>query len=367
MLKIILTLDYEIHGNGEGHPRELMLEPTLRLLRLCDDYGAKLTIMADAAELLKFKEYKETRGRDDYCYDALAEQLRSAVGSGHDVQLHLHSSYFNARHEAGAWKQHWPEYDFAGLPYERMAWMVGTGKRFLEALLQPAAPGYRCSAFRAANWSVSPSANVVRALADNGISIDTSVFKYGRRSGLVSFDYSRAYSPLLPWRASGEDICARDDAGRLWELPIYSERRWIGAFLTAGRLYRAALGRRHALRGGNGGSAPVNGEKNGADAVTRRGLAPSIVSVFRRHAWKADFNQCAGTQLIRAVRRAADRYGRRDGMPLPFVLIGHSKLFTKHNERGLGRFLAHAARSSDTFGFDTLAGMQRCRAQWEAL
>ena len=34
MLKIIFTLDYEIHGNGDGCPHELMVEPTDRMLRL---------------------------------------------------------------------------------------------------------------------------------------------------------------------------------------------------------------------------------------------------------------------------------------------------------------------------------------------
>ena len=49
VVRVIFTLDYEIHGNGEGCPYELMVEPTARLLRLFDAYGAKLTIMADIA------------------------------------------------------------------------------------------------------------------------------------------------------------------------------------------------------------------------------------------------------------------------------------------------------------------------------
>ena len=88
MLKVIFTLDYEIHGNGDGCPYALMVEPTNRMMRQFEAYGAKLTIMADVAEILKFKEYKEEFGRDDYHYDAIAEQLRDAIRRGHDVQLH---------------------------------------------------------------------------------------------------------------------------------------------------------------------------------------------------------------------------------------------------------------------------------------
>ena len=164
-----------------------MVEPTRRMMDLFDRYGAKLTIMADVAEILKFKEYKEKTGRDDYHYEAIAEQLREAIRRGHDVQLHLHASYFNARHENGRWEQDWSEYNFAGLPLDRLNEIVRIGKQYLEDLLQPVVPAYQCMAFRAANWAVSPSRNVVRALIRNGIHVDTSVFKYGRREGIVSF------------------------------------------------------------------------------------------------------------------------------------------------------------------------------------
>ena len=158
-----------------------------RMMDLFDRYGAKLTIMADVAEILKFQEYKEKTGRDDYHYEAIAEQLREAVRRGHDVQLHLHASYFNARHENGRWEQDWSEYNFAGLPSDRLNEIVRIGKQYLEDLLQPVAPAYQCTVFRAANWAVSPSRNVVRALLGNGIRVDTSVFKYGQREGIVRF------------------------------------------------------------------------------------------------------------------------------------------------------------------------------------
>lgn len=359
MLRIIFTLDYEIHGNGDGNPQDLMIEPTDRLLRLFDEYGAKLTIMADVAEILKFKEYKDTHGRDDYYYDAIVDQLRRAINSGHDVQLHIHSSYFNAKYDDGRWIQDWSEYNFAGLPYERMDWMVSVCKQFLEMLLRPVNPNYRCIAFRAANWSVSPSKNVVRALVNNDIKIDTSVFKYGRRNGIVSFDYSEAYSQIMPWRVKEDDICSRDDAGQLWELPIYSEKRWIGAFLTSSRIYRALVGWRHKIRHQEG----PNAQQRSAAAALPAWKVARMAMVFQKHAWKADFNQCGSKQLINALHNASIRYDSRKGLVLPFVLIGHSKLFTKRNERSLRPFLAHAAHHPDKYAFDTLLGINRFGGQ----
>jgi hypothetical protein len=341
VLKIIFTLDYEIHGNGEGSPLRLMVEPTERLLRLFESFGARLTIMADVAEILRFKAHANDTGRDCFHASRIESQLQRAIQRGHDVQLHLHSSYFNARWENGVWKQAWDEYDFAHLNQARMDLMVRQGKSYLESLLKPLDPAYRCHVFRAANWSVAPSKRVVETLAQHGLDIDTSVFKFGRRRGLVNFDYSTAESALLPWPVSAEDICRRDNNGSVWEFPIYSELRSLPAFITPQRIYRALSSRLHRFRVSAG---PTHAAPSGT-SVWRR-----LAACWGRHAWKADFNQCSGRQLVCALERAHRRYVV-DAKPLPFVLIGHSKLFSSFNAWSLETFLAHVARQPDRFSF----------------
>jgi len=360
MLNVIFTLDYEIHGNGDGSPYKLMVEPTTRMLDLFDAYGAKLTIMADVAEILKFREYRDQFGRDDYHYEAIVAQLQDAIRRGHDVQLHLHCSYFNARFENGKWEQDWTEYNFAGLSEERINEVLRIGKNFLEEQLRPVKADYRCYAFRAANWAVSPSRNVVRALVNNGFEIETSVFKYGRRQGLVNFDYSKAPSNLVPWLADEDDICRQNDSGTLLEVPIYCERRWLGAFVSSNRIYRAISGRAHRLQHdherGDGTIAPH--DRSQSNRFHKLSLP------LQRHAWKADFNQCTSRQLINAINRAAGEH-EHHGRELPFVLIGHSKLFTRYNERSLIPFLRHIHEGSSRvhFGkFTAINGMAEINA-----
>ncbi|HEY4245838.1 MAG TPA: hypothetical protein VGM64_03215 [Lacunisphaera sp.] len=346
MLKPIFTLDYEIHGNGDGCPYRLMVEPTRRMMDQFDRYGAKLTILADMGEILRFKQYWEEKGRDDYHYCKIRDQLQDAIRRGHDVQLHLHSSYFNARHEGGHWIQDWSEYNFAGLPPERAREMIRLGKEYLEKLLQPVDPAYRCVVFRAANWSMSPSRTASRALIEHGFTIDTSVFKYGRRSGLVNFDYTHAPSNVVPWRASEDDVCKPDPSGNLYEFPIYSENRWIGAFFSINRIYRAALSKLHR-------TAPTNLREYPSESAANKTARPSQRAPLfaRKSAWKADFNQCSGRQLIHALKRAEAAHGRNTGDSLPFVLIGHSKIYTRFNEWSLRPFLAFVANHRDRFAF----------------
>jgi hypothetical protein len=345
MLNVIFTLDYEIHGNGDGSPLNLMVEPTARLLDLFHRHGAKLTIMADVAEILKFREYRDKFGRDDFHYEAIVTQLRDAIARGHDVQLHLHCSYFNARFEDGKWQQDWSEYNFAGLSEGRMDEVLRVGKNFLQEQLQTVDPAYRCYVFRAANWAVSPSRNIVRGLTRHGFEIDTSVFKYGRRDGPVSFDYSHAPSNLVPWYADEDDICRENKASPLLEVPIYSESRWIGAFISPSRIYRVASSRNHRFK-----TKPVDAAPRNGDRRPTRKCVDTLSAAFRNHAWKADFNQCSGKQLIRAVIRAEKRYASQF-KELPFVLIGHSKLFTHYNEQDLRSFIKFVADEPGRFRF----------------
>ena len=345
MLTALFTLDYEIHGNGEGCPYELMVEPTARMLDLFDRYGAKLTIMADVAEILKFRDLKEQTGSDSYHYEAIVRQLKDAIYRGHDVQLHLHCSYFNATHDGSKWVQDWSEYDFASLDEQRMNDVICRGKSFLEEQLCAVDPKYQCNVFRAANWAVSPSQIVIRALLNNDFTIDTSVFKYGQRKGLVNFDYTNAFSNVLPWRAASTDISRRDENGRLVEVPIYSEQRWIGAFLTMQRIYRAWQGRQHPVTPGH---RPAN--KQPSTAATSNPISRLLRLLVHRHAWKADFNQCTGKQLIGAINRVT-RLHPHDELSLPFVIIGHSKLFSRRNQRTLEPFLAHIAQQPNHFAF----------------
>ena len=344
MFRLLFTLDYEIHGNGDGDPRELLIEPTARMMASFRRYGAKITILADVAEILKFQEYYAQMGEDRYSIRAIERQLQDAVRQGHDVQLHLHTSYFGAVYRKGSWRQNYVHYDLARLPYETISAMVRRGKDYLVGLLSPIDPGYRCIAFRAANWSMHPSENIARALIEHGIIIDTSVFKGGAQQGMVDFDYADAYHALIPWPAAVGDVCRRDPHGKLFEFPIYCEPKPLSHFLTENRLYNYYQLRRHPLP--RGLKQGASGEE--ATPSPTRCQEPSrervLPAVTKKRPWKLDFNQCTAQQIIRACESIRDEYSG-SSVDIPIVLIGHSKLYTHRNERDLERLLAWANKA----------------------
>ncbi len=344
MFRILFTLDYEIHGNGEGDPQTLLVDRTNRLMNLFDKYGAILTIMADVAEILKFKEYFEKFGKDDYSYVKIVKQLKNAVARGHDVQLHIHPSYFNAKYRNNKWYQDYSEYNLAELEKNRISEIIKLSKNYLENILREEHPQYNCIAFRSANWAINPPKNIVQALIKNKIQIDTSVFKYGKSNGIVNFDYSNAYSALRPWPIDENNVCKYDKNGKLFEFPIYCEKRSVLAFFSLTRLFNLLQTNIHSVRKE---TQPLVDQYK---TQTKQFKLIKLTKYLNKFPWKADFNQCTGNQLISCLQRIKNKYNS-DSKEYPFVLIGHSKLFTKINECSLKSFLEYVDKNSDTFSF----------------
>ena len=333
--RLLFTLDYEIHGNGDGNPLSLMVEPTQRLMTLLEKYSQRVTIMADVAEILAFKNYYASTGRDDFHYLEIEEQLREAIRRGHDVQLHVHSSWFKSEWNGKKWDQCVDEYNMAALPEKRIDEMVGVCVDYLQKLLSPVKPDYKVWLFRAANWSMMPTENLYRVLLKHGITADTSVYKGGVQGGNVCYDYRNAWHNLLSYPASATDInfLAPDGQdGVLFEYPIYTEMRPFWTFVTPIRIFRMVRARFHRHKHS---SSYTDSSSEVAKEDNRK---MSFRAFFRKSPWKMDFNQATGTQLIAAMKRIMSLAIKEREM-VDVVLIGHSKSFVKYNEKSFIKFL----------------------------
>ena len=335
---LMFTLDYEIHGNGDGNPYELMVEPTYRLMDLLEKYNQRVTIMADVAEILCFKRYAVETGRDDYHVNDIEEQLRDAIRRGHDVQLHVHSSYFKAKYKDGAFDQCIEEYNMAALPFERIDEMVGECVNYLENLLRPIKDDYKVWLFRAANWSMMPTENLYKVLVKHGITHDTSVYKGGVQGGNVCYDYREAYDNLFAYPASMLNINERDEKGQLIELPIYTEMRPFWDFVTPMRVFRMIRAKFHRHKRAN----ELKNERVKELSRTIRendNRKLSIKSFFRLSPLKMDFNQVNSRGLKRMMKNVMRRSIHANKEQVDVILIGHSKTFVPYNETTLEPFL----------------------------
>lgn len=367
MINIIFTTDYEIHGNGYGSSYHLMIEPTNRNLDLFDKYGAKLTIMADVAEIIRFRDHFNETGQDDFHYNGIMDQLKNSVQRGHDVQLHLHPTYFNAVLEKNIWRQDPNSYVLANESYDKLYEMIKVSKYFLVDNLRKVKPGYECFVFRAGGWQMQPSKNIVRALVENQFLIDTSVFKNGSRNGFNKFNYANAFHQVIPWPIEKEEVCNIDMQGKLFEVPIYTEQKPITSFISINRFQRLAEQTYSRIFSSN---PMVKSENNEADKKgnpgNKKSILKRILKILNTVPLKMDYNQCTSNQLIAGLKNA-EEISRREDLEIPFILIGHSKSFNKRNERDLKKFLEYIKNNNSKYKFSLFNELQleRYRGYWK--
>ncbi len=321
---LLLTLDYELPADGLGEVRRDILAPTRALLDICERHQAPLTIMAEVGELWAFEREDNAGFPRSLHYDpacAIRQQLVEAVRRGHDVQLHLHPQWIQAKWRDGRWSLDYGHYRLTDFSNDDMAAHLHSAKACLENLLSPVEPEYRCLGFRAGHWNTSPSGRYLAALLSAGLQSDTSVFKGGFcQNAAVAYDYRDAYSQVKAWYAHPQDINRSVPQTGVLIVPIATERVPLIRMLSPRRLWLA----RRYLREDRLITAAA-GQVRSTDPsswLTRLKRLNPLAS----HPRKLDFCKLTSSQLLRATARLMRKYaGEAACQPIPLVLIGHSK------------------------------------------
>lgn len=330
--RVVLSVDYELFGNGTGDVRQHVVEPTERMARLAERHGVPLVIFVEVEEYLAFErqagELAQALGYDPA--RCIREQVRDLARRGHDVQLHLHPQWHGARWTGGRWQLNETKVTVDSL-FETEGEVVGyiaDRKRVLEEMAG-LGPGRRVVAYRAGAFSAQPGAKLLAGLAANGFALDSSVVKgLVWKDGFGGYDYRGAPSARDPWRVS-EDVAVADPQGPLWEVPIYS--------VMGRRLHQATWDR---LRAKFSKHVPKAQKK---DVLRQLGVGRSPVEAAK-FLWqpvpiKLDFHNLSPGAFMRMVRDAPPP---AEGLPEVLVAIGHSK---EHiNDRSFGRLLELLAR-----------------------
>lgn len=302
MVECLFTLDYEIYGNGEGALQQLVWQPANELQRVFEVAAAKLVVFVEAAEL----ETIEIAGSDPAIHD-VKNQLRELHRRGHEIALHLHPQWCNAKYRQGQWELDNAEYNLCVLPPARIEYIVDRAIVWLRNTLDD--PDYAPVSFRAGNWLFQPTGAVAQVLAAKGVKVDSSVFKGGlqRRHRL---DYRAARRNGWHWRFRDE-VNDPDANGAMLELPIYTEMVPFWHMLT---------GKRIAMQ-----KAYVAVQKrNQSDHSTQR--AGSFRDYLRlRYPMKFDFCRMTLAELTAMVERVLREDAQTPSVFKPMVAIGHTK------------------------------------------
>ena len=313
MIEFIFTIDYEIYGNGEGSLRELVFEPTNRLVSVFKEYNATFVVFAEALEFRKIEEY-----RADDAVGSVRTQLCQLLEEGFEIGLHLHPWWSNARHVNGRWCLDYRERNLCGFSAQRVEEVVGSAVDYLREAME--APAYAPVSFRAGLWLMQPTKVMGSVLSRHGVQVDSSVFKGGRIRD-VGVDYRPALRNGYYWHFT-DDVNVPDPSGHLLELPIHTEMVAFWKMLTHKRL---GLQRKVPSRG-NGGPLP--------------GRWSDFARV--RYPRKLDFCRM-GFDELRSVMEGVLREDKKNPhVYKPVVAIGHTKDLVDFDT--VRRFLSYLAR-----------------------
>lgn len=323
MKSILLTLDYELYGNGSGDVFKHIIEPTEKILHIADQHKAKITIFFEVIEYWKLKEEWDKGNKMGYGnnpIEAIERQLRDAYSKGHDIQLHLHPQWIDAVWNCDHWDVNLKKWRLGGYN-ETGEWSLQNifqkGKETIEDIIRPIDEKYKCLALRAGGYNIQPSEEIVKAMSQTGLIADSSIYPGGKEQGVLSrYDYSSIPKDKGYWYCSDrlEDISLTNTG--IIELPIV-------AFPIV-RLYKyLSFDRIKSLLQNKNSAKEAFVSKTGGK---KSGIAEKIKYFFQTE-WQT-WDYCLFSKTMhRKFLMEAKKQKDRD----VFVLVGHPKSFVSGN------------------------------------
>jgi hypothetical protein len=181
--KIVLTIDYELFlGKKTGNVKNCMIEPTEKLASILEKNSSRMTVFWDILHYYRLLELEKSFSELKQDRYLIEKQILNLVSRGHDVQLHLHPHWLDAKYENGNWSFDYKRFKLHNLSDENnpndintIIGCVTASKRLMENLIKEVNPEYKVNIFRAGGYLIEPFVKIKEALLINEIKIDSSV------------------------------------------------------------------------------------------------------------------------------------------------------------------------------------------------
>lgn len=207
MKTVILTIDYELFlGSETGSVNECMIKPTEKLSSILERNDSKMTIFWDILHYYKILEFETNHPELTRDRILIENQILDLTKRGHDVQLHLHPHWLDAKYKNGNWNFSYDRFKLHNLSDEYNEHDVNTilgcitiSKKLMEKIIRNTNPLYRVTTFRAGGYLVEPFDKIKNALLKNEIIVDSSVCPgLFNKSGTSPYDF-RLYPSKLKY------------------------------------------------------------------------------------------------------------------------------------------------------------------------
>lgn len=343
-IHLALTHDWELRGDGSGDIEEIQFAPLRRLLKIYEKFGARTTFLPDVMQQISFRNLEGKHRELKPLADSWDGHVREAFLLGHDIQLHLHTQWSNAKFENGKWELRG---DWSLLKYDRdrAKAMLAECKNYLEDVLRALDPNYECVAFRASALAVAPSAQLMSLLAGLGIQIDVSVAAgFYLSNETLQLDYRQCEETFLPYYPRMDD--ARKVSDHREQISCVPLSHFYGSRGGVTRqnlsLARSKLREQGSEAFASASERPrLDSQRSGLGRIYEKLIAPAI----KRKYFVSDLSRL-NYQLMKEMLESIRRRARDSGLSqIPIVITNHPKDIRDWD--GIERFVADVSEAED--------------------
>lgn len=347
---IIITLDYEIFGNGSGGVKEFLIEPTNRLIEILAARGIKMTVFFEIEEFLTFKK-NARKITKEFGYDfssAMEKQLEALLRNGHEIGLHIHPQWIGARFDGRTFRvndRNLSLYDVFKNKNDMFSYLKSRTEA-LKKLSQKYNPEYDILSFRAGGLAIRPEQAVLNILGSLGIKADSSVVKdLHRVSDSANLDFRGAPRSTGYWFIRNSVCKEEKQKWKMIEFPICSKIRPEYTKLSINRIRMKFFSSGRPLAAFSQGLA---------DMAVPRTPWGFLAHLFKKNPLKFDYCHMTGKEMLSFLTRIENS---EPPGKYPLTMIGHSKEF--FNGKELESFI-DAVLKKQRFEFITMAdGIKR--------
>lgn len=231
MLKICLSFDYELFlGDNDASYEDILFSPTRDLQYMLNEEDVSGTFFVDVCSAIAHSRL----GLTEYS-DAMSRQVKSLCEDGHDIQLHIHPSWYKAEFVNGRLVPSHLGYRLH--EFDTFEDIIREGVDYLNNNLREINKDYKCVAFRAGGFAVQPEREIFQSLAKCGITIDSSIVPHMKNDLVNGFDFSNVPTSLNWWidPELGLNHMAQSTNNCLYEVPVATLRPCLLKYLGLSR------------------------------------------------------------------------------------------------------------------------------------
>ncbi len=341
MLNICITFDYELFfGTNRGSYEEILFTPTYELVNMLYKEGVTATFFADICSVIQSQKYRQ----QEYVR-GFTHQIQELCVKNQDIQLHIHSHWLTSEYNNGEWDFDEKSYRLHSYGFDRSVSnnafeIIKEGISCLKSILQEVDPKYECIAYRAGGFAIQPHGELVKALYDAGIRIDSSIAPQLTAISNTNYYQYKHKLKYSNWWLSPETEwwCDKGNSeGALYEVPVATENKNPVTFV----LKRIFSPEKIKLQLSTKRGTYINEGGNTQNRIAVYWNYIKGYSALSLDAYNADFLY---KQLVRYYKK--NRCNEKDAT---IAIIGHPKLITSEYIANL-QTLIRLLREDERFG-----------------